>query len=72
MGAVQHLADLLKNAVTEARNGGVAARGIVTGNLVTVQGRTYAYEVIVPITVRDGQRVVVQVSAWDNKAYIIG
>ena len=70
--SVKQLANLLSKAVKTAKSGGVAAAGVVFGNMVTVNGRAYAYEVIVPIIVRDGQRVVAQISAGDNKAYIIG
>lgn len=70
--SVKRLANLLSTAVKTAKSGGVAAAGVVSGNMVTVNGRAYEYEVIVPIIVRDGQRVIAQVSAGDNKAYIIG
>lgn len=72
MNSVQQLAKAIADAVKKAKNGGVAVETVYFGGFVTVNGRQYPAEVIVPILVRDGQRVFVQISAGDDKAYIIG
>lgn len=72
MNSVQRLAKAIADAVKKAENGGVAMETVYFGGFVTVNGRQYPAEVIVPIFVHDGQRVFVQISAGDDKAYIIG
>lgn len=69
---VQGLADKLKKAVDIARNGGIAKAAIYSGGSVVVDGKLMTAKIIVPITVQDGQKVYVQVSAGDNVAYVIG
>ncbi len=69
---MQELADIIGKAVYEARNGGKAIAGTVNGDMVSANGKTYKYKLIVPITIQDGQSVVVQIDAFDDTAYIIG
>ncbi len=69
---IEKLATLLKDAVNEARNGGVATEATYMGGTVIIDGVMYETEIIVPITVVDGQHVWVQRNAGNNKAYIIG
>ena len=70
--SVQSLAALIGKAVEEARNGGIAKLGVYNDGSVVVDGRQLACKVIVPMSVQDGQKVYVQVSAGDSVAYIIG
>lgn len=69
---IQRLANIIGKAVNEARNGGIAQAAIYNAGQVIVNGKSMDAEIIVPIDVIDGQKVFVQVSANDNKAYIIG
>jgi hypothetical protein len=73
MSNVEKLSKLVSDIVNTAKNGGIAVAAVYMGdNKVMVKGREMVSETIVPITVLQGQRVIVQVSANDNKAYIIG
>ena len=73
MSNVEKLSKLVSDIVNTSKNGGIAVAAVYMGdNKVMVKGREMVSETIVPITVLQGQRVIVQVSANDNKAYIIG
>lgn len=73
MSNVEKLSKLVSDIIKKAKNGGIAEAAVYMGdNKVMVRGVEMASETIVPITVLQGQRVIVQVSANDNKAYIIG
>ena len=72
MNNIEKLAQTLGTAVKEARNGGIAQSAIYNDGQVIVNGRVYETEIIVPIIVQTGQKVYVQISAGDKKAYIIG
>ena len=69
---MQKLADFLGKAVQKARDGGIATEGVWSDGSVIINGRIYTAEVVVPLILQDGQRVVVQRNAGDDKVYVIG
>lgn len=72
MDGINNLCGVIQNAVKIAKSGGIAQAGVYNDGSVTVNGKVWTAEVIVPMTPYNGQKVFVQISAGDNKAYIIG
>lgn len=72
MDGINNLCGVIQKAVKIAKSGGIAQSGVYNNGSVTVNGKVWTAEVIVPMTPYNGQKVFVQISAGDNKAYVIG